>query len=263
MSAEINQKAEMQEVITVANEKGGVGKTDLTVNLSAFLAGMGKRILLIDLDPQANASYYLAQDGFKFSTADILLNGQPLDDVITSTCVRGLDIAPSTLGLSAAELRLANDVNMQFKLRKALKTIENRYDYILIDTPPSLGILTINAFTAANGVLVPVQTHFFSLHGLSNLLKTIEDLREVVNPQLRLYGVVLTMYDRRTSLAKEVEQVVTDRFDGKVFKTVIPTCVKLAEAPSHRKPINLYAPTNRIGGVYRQLAEEFLKRLNA
>jgi len=253
----------MHQVITVANEKGGVGKTDLAVNLSALLANMDKRVLLIDLDPQANASYYLAQDEFKFSTADVLLNEQPLDDVITSTCVKGLDIAPSTLGLSAAELRLANDVNMQFKLKKALKTIENHYDYIFIDTPPSLGLLTVNAFTAADGVLVPVQAHFFSLHGLSNLLRIIEDLKEVINPQLSLYGIVLTMYDRRTSLAKEVKQVVTERFDGKVFKTVIPTCIKLAEAPSHRKPITLYAPTNRIEGVYRQLAEEFLKRLNA
>ena len=253
----------MHEVITVANEKGGVGKTDLAVNLSSLLANMGKRILLIDLDPQANASYYLAQDGYKFSTADVLLAGHPLDEVITSTCVRGLDIAPSSIGLSAAQLRVASDDNMQFKLRKALKTIENHYDYILIDTPPSLGILTINAFTAANGVLVPVQTHFFSLQGISNLLMTIEDLKKVVNPQLRLYGIVLTMYDRRTSLAKEVEQIVTSRFNGKVFKTIIPTCIKLAEAPSHQKPITLYAPTNRISGVYKQLAEEFLKRLNA
>lgn len=251
----------LHTVITIANQKGGVGKTDLAVNLSSLLAGMGRRVLLIDFDPQANASYYLAQDEFKLSIADVLLDGIPLEEIIVRSCVKGLDIAPASIGLSAAQLRLASDVNMQFKLKKALSAIKNHYDYILIDTPPSLGPLTINAFTAADGILVPVQTHFFPIHGLSDLLKTVDELREVINPNLRFYGIVLTMYDRRTSLAKEVQQVVTARFNGKVFKTVIPVCIKLAEAPSHRKPITLYAPNNKIGKVYTQLAEEFLKRL--
>jgi len=251
----------MQRVITVANQKGGVGKTDLVVNLSSLLAGIGKRVLLIDFDPQANASYYLAKDSFRLTTADVLLDGIPLDDIIVKSVVKGLDIAPASIGLSAAQLRLASDVNMQFKLKKALGAIKNHYDYILIDTPPSLGPLTINAFAAADGILVPVQTHFFPIHGLSNLLKTVDELREVVNPNLKFYGIVLTMYDRRTSLAKEVQQVVTARFNGKVFKTVIPVCIKLAEAPSHRKPITLYAPSNKIAKVYTQLMEEFLQRL--
>lgn len=256
-----NQKTSMNRVITVANQKGGVGKTDLVVNLSSLLAGMGKRVLLIDFDPQANASYYLAKDSFRVTTADVLLDGIALDDIIVKSVVKGLDIAPASIGLSAAQLRLASDVNMQFKLKKALTTIKNHYDYILIDTPPSLGPLTINAFAAADGILVPVQTHFFPVHGLSDLLKTVDELREVVNPNLQFYGIVLTMYDRRTRLAKDVQQVVTARFNGKVFKTVIPVCIKLAEAPSHRKPIILYAPSNKIAKVYTQLTEEFLQRL--
>ncbi len=254
-------KQAMSTVITIANQKGGVGKTDLAVNLSSLLAGMGRHVLLIDFDPQANASYYLTQDEFTLSTADVLLDGIPLQEIIVKSCVKGLDVAPASIGLSAAQLHLAGDVNMQFKLKKALSAIKNHYDYILIDTPPSLGPLTINAFTAADGILVPVQTHFFPVHGLSDLLKTVDELREVINPNLRFYGIVLTMYDRRTSLAKEVQQVVTARFNGKVFKTVIPVCIKLAEAPSHRKPITLYAPNNKIGKVYTQLTEEFLKRL--
>jgi len=251
----------MSSVITIANQKGGVGKTDLVVNLSSLLAGMGKRVLLIDFDPQANASYYLTKDSFTLSTADVLLDGVPLEEIVVKSCVKGLNVAPSSTGLSAAQLRLASDVNMQFKLKKALGAIKNQYDYILIDTPPSLGPLTINAFAASDGILVPVQTHFFPIHGLSDLLKTVDEIREVINPNLRFYGIVLTMYDRRTSLAKEVQQVVTARFNGKVFKTVIPVCIKLAEAPSHRKPICLYAPNNKIGKVYTQLTEEFLKRL--
>ena len=255
------QETPMHRVITVANQKGGVGKTDLVVNLSSLLAGMGKRVLLIDFDPQANATYYLSEDSFRLTTADVLLDGVALDDVIVKSCVKGLDIAPGSIGLSAAQLRLASDVNMQFKLKKALGAIKNNYDYILIDTPPSLGPLTINAFAAADGILVPVQTHFFPILGLSDLLKTVDELREVINPNLQFYGIVLTMYDRRTRLAKDVQQVVTARFNGKVFKTVIPVCIKLAEAPSHRKPITLYAPSNKIGKVYTQLTEEFLKRL--
>lgn len=251
----------MNRVITVANQKGGVGKTDLVVNLSSLLARLGKHVLLIDFDPQANASYYLTEDEFTVSIADVLLDGIALDDVIVKTCIKGLDIAPASIGLSAAQLRLSSDVNMQFKLKKTLGAIKNHYDYILIDTPPSLGPLTINALTAADGILVPVQTHFFPMHGLADLLRTVDELREVINPNLRFYGIVLTMYDRRTSLAKEVQQVLTDRFNGKVFKTVIPVCIKLAEAPSHRKPITLYAPGNKIGKVYTQLTEEFLKRL--
>jgi len=251
----------MSSVITIANQKGGVGKTDLVVNLSSLLAGMGKRVLLIDFDPQANASYYLTKDSFTLSTADVLLDGVPLEEIVVKSCVKGLNVAPSSIGLSAAQLRLASDVNMQFKLKKALGAIKNQYDYILIDTPPSLGPLTINAFAASDGILVPVQTHFFPIHGLSDLLKTVDEIREVINPNLRFYGIVLTMYDRRTSLAKEVQQVVTARFNGKIFKTVIPVCIKLAEAPSHRKPICLYAPNNKIGKVYTQLTEEFLKCL--
>ena len=251
----------MHRVITVANQKGGVGKTDLSVNLSSFIAGMGKRVLLIDFDPQANASYYLTEDKFTLSTADVLLDGISLEDVIVKSCIKGLDVAPASIGLSAAQLRLASDVNMQFKLKNVLRAIKNHYDFIFIDTPPSLGPLTINAFTASDGILVPVQTHFFPIHGLSNILKTVDEMREVINPNLRLYGIVLTMYDRRTRLAKEVQDVVTARFNGKVFKTVIPVCVKLAEAPSHRKPIMLYAPSNKIVKVYTQLSEEFLGRL--
>lgn len=251
----------MSRVITVANQKGGVGKTDLAVNLSSQLAELGKRVLLIDFDPQANASWYLTKNSFKLSTADIMLNGIALDEIIVSSCVKGLDVAPSTMGLSAAQIHLSQDVNMQFKLKKKLEIISKNYDFIVIDTPPSLGPLTINAFTASDGIVVPVQTHFFPIRGLSDLLRIVEEIKEVINPDLRVYGIVLTMFDRRTSLAKEVKHVISERFGGMVFDTIIPVCVKLAEAPSHRKPICIYAPSNKIGKIYRELAEEFLTRL--
>lgn len=249
----------MQKVISVANQKGGVGKTDLTVNLSTVLAMGGNKILLIDMDPQGSATHYITSTDFDTSITEVLLDGASIDDVIIPSCVKGLDLVPATIGLGGAQIRLATDVNMQFKLRQALKASKKKYDYILIDTPPSLGILTVNSFAASDGVLVPVQPNFFSLKGLSDLLETVNKLHEMINPKLELFGVVITMYDKRTNLSKEIEEMLKRRFDKKLFTTHIPVAVKLAESPGHKKPILQYAPKHKVSDAYRTLSEEFIK----
>lgn len=250
-------------IIAIANQKGGVGKTDLAVNLSTSLASLGKRVMLIDLDPQSSATDYLSEDRPKLSTADLILTSSvSIQDIVVGTGIDKLDLAPASIGLSAAQIHLANDVNMQFKLRRKLKTIAENYDYIFIDTPPSLGLLTVNALTAANKVLVPVQTHYSSLRGLVDLMETIEKIREEINPGLELAGLVLTMYDKRTRITKEIEENVKNSFKSKVFKTVIPVCVKLAESPSHHKPINYFSPLSKVVEAYTNLAGEFLNCVN-
>lgn len=251
-------------IIAVANQKGGVGKTDLTVNLSCQLASLGKRTLIIDLDPQANSTDYLVSPGTPAgkSTADLLLDdGVGLDDVVMSNCRENLDILPSSQELSSCQIRLANDINMQFKLKKKLKPItegERNYDYVFIDTPPSLGLLMVNTLTAANGVIIPVQTQYFALDGVVQLQETIHKVREDINPALNVLGVVLTMYDRRTLISREVAEKVRDEVSERVFTTVIPTNVRLAEAPSHHKSIFEYDPDSTGAKAYRELAKEVL-----
>lgn len=252
----------MPITITVANQKGGVGKTDLIVNLASCLANSGKKVLLVDLDPQANASYYVSDTEWQLSSADLLINDSVrLDDLIVKTDLDGLNLVPSSIGLSAAQIHLASDANMQYKLKRKLRSFANNYDFVFIDTPPSLGVLTINALTASNGVIIPVQTHYLPLYGISDLIETITKIREEINPRLQLMGIVLTMYDKRTRISKEVENIVTNEFDGKVFKTTIPICIKLAESPSHHKPIILYASNSKVAQAYRNLSEEFLNCL--
>jgi chromosome partitioning protein len=251
-------------IFAVANQKGGVGKTDLTVNLSCQLASLGKRVLLIDLDPQANATDYLVAPGNPAgkTTADLLLDDSvTLDDAVLGGCRENLDIIPSHQDLSSCQIRLANDINMQFKLKKKLKAVTDGsrpYDFVLIDTPPSLGLLMVNTLTAASGVIIPVQTHYFAMDGVVRLQETISKVSEDINPNLKVLGVVLTMYDRRTLISREVAEKVREEFSERVFSTVIPINVRLAEAPSHHKSIFEYDSDSTGAKAYRELAKEIL-----
>ncbi len=251
-------------IFAVANQKGGVGKTDLTVNLACQLAALGKKTLLIDLDPQANATDYLNALGGPEgrTTAELLLDDSvTLDDVVLEGCRENLDLIPSHQNLSSSQIRLANDINMQFKLKKKLKAVTDgsrRYDFVLIDTPPSLGLLMVNTLTAATGVIIPVQTHYFAMDGVVQLQETIHKVREDINPGLKVLGVVLTMYDRRTLISREVAEKVRDEFSERVFSTVIPINVRLAEAPSHHKSIFEYDSDSSGAKAYRELAKEIL-----
>jgi len=257
-------------LIAIANQKGGVGKTDLAVNLSCQLANAGKKVILIDLDPQANTTDYLvgSEITIEKTTADLLLDDSTsLGDVLIKGCRKNLDVAPANGNLSATQIRLANDVNMQFKLKKKLKSLREtpyEYDFGVIDTPPSLGLLTVNALTAANQVLIPVQSQYFAMDGVVQLLETIQKLREDINPGLQVLGAVLTLYDMRTLLSREVEAKVRDGFiDGRVFSTVIPVNVRLAEAPSYHKSILEYDSECKGAKAYESLAGEILSCLGA
>ena len=258
------QAESFTRVIAVANQKGGVGKTDLAVNLSCNLASAGKRVLLIDMDPQANTTDYLVSPETPIikTTADLLLDDPvSLQDVLIRDCRENLDVAPADGSLSACQIRLANDINMQFKLKKKLRETKESggYDFILIDTPPSLGILTVNTLTAATEVLIPVQTQYFAMDGVVQLLETVRKVREDINPDLRVTGAVLTLYDRRTILAREVASRVRNEFsEGPVFATVIPVNVRLAEAPSYHKSILEYDSDCNGAKAYGALAEEIL-----
>jgi chromosome partitioning protein len=260
---------EFTRIIAVANQKGGVGKTDLTVNLSCQLAAAGKKVLLIDMDPQANATNYLVGPDTPIvkTTADLLLDEEvSLSDVLIRNCRENLDVAPASGDLSACQIRLANDINMQFKLKKKLKELkeDREYDYVVIDTPPSLGILTVNTLTAANQVLIPVQTQYFAMEGVVQLLDTVHKVKEDINPSLEILGAVLTLYDRRTLLAREVEAKVRKGFtDGPVFTTVIPVNIRLAEAPSYHKSIFEYDSDCNGAKAYGKLTEEILGCLEA
>jgi len=257
-------------LIAVANQKGGVGKTDLAVNLACQLATAGRRVVLIDMDPQANATDYLVDSASSVhkTTADLLMDDSvSLEDVLIKDCRENLDVAPADGNLSASQIRLANDINMQFKLKKKLKSLNEApygYDFGVIDTPPSLGLLTVNALTAANQVLIPVQSQYFAMDGVVQLLETIRKIREDINPGLEVLGAVLTLYDMRTLLSREVEAKVRNGFtDGRVFSTVIPVNIRLAEAPSYHKSILEYDAQCKGAKAYESLAEEILNCLEA
>jgi len=252
------------KIIAVANQKGGVGKTDLTVNISCQLASLGKRVLLIDMDPQANATTYLVAPDTPIvkTTADLLLDDSlTLDDVVIRECRENLDVVPSDVSLSACQIKLANDIGMQFKLKRKLKALSEEsgaYDYVLIDTPPSLGLLTVNTLTAASRVIIPIQSQYLAMEGVVQLEETIRKVKEDINPGLGILGAVLTLYDRRTLISKEVESKVRNGFGGRVFSTVIPVNVRLAEAPSHHKSIFEYDPDCNGARAYGELAKEIL-----
>ncbi len=250
----------MGQVITIANQKGGVGKTTTAVNLSSCLAVAEKRTLLIDIDPQANATSGLGIDPRQLdrSTYDVLVNQEKIERIIQTTRVPNLDIVPAHINLVGAEVELIQVIAREKILREALKQVKANYDYVFIDCPPSLGILTLNALTAADSVLIPIQCEYYALEGLSQLLNTIKLVQKHLNKGLEINGVLLTMYDNRLNLCNQVAQEVRNFFKEKVFDTVITRNVRLSEAPSFGLPIILYDATSAGAESYMKLAEEIL-----
>jgi chromosome partitioning protein len=249
-------------VTACTNQKGGVGKTTTVVNLAAFLALSGTSTLVIDIDPQGNATSGLGVDRRRLDRAvyDVIVDRVPLDEVIVGTSIDGLDLAPSTPALSGAEIELVEIAGRERRLAASLAGLGGRYERVLIDCPPSLGLLTVNALTAADGVLIPIQTEYYALEGLSALVNTIRLVREDLNPRLEIEGVLLTMYDARTNLSAQVAAEVRRHMNGTVYETVVPRSVRLSEAPSHGLPIAIYDPSSRGAVAYGALAAEVAAR---
>lgn len=249
-----------------ANQKGGVAKTTTVVNLGACLAALGRRVLVVDTDPQSNATTSLGINPRELTASlyDVLVDQKPIQQVLTVTNQLGLDLIPATTDLAGAELEIARQMARERLLARALKPVLEQYDYIFIDEPPSLGLLTINGFTAAtHGVIIPVQCEYLALEGLSLLLETVRQVREVLNDRLLIAGVVLTMYDSRTNLGQQVVQEVHRFFPKEIFQTIIPRNVRLSEAPSHGQTILSYAPHSPGAQAYQALAREFITRFES
>lgn len=252
----------MGRTMAVVNQKGGVGKSTTAVNLGAYLAASGCRVLVADLDPQGNATSGVGIEKKAISSCmyDVLIEAASLQDVIKPTAIEGLFIAPATIALAGAEVELVSAISREFRLKTALQSVVAEYDYILVDSPPSLGLLTLNGLAAADGVLIPMQCEYYALEGLSQLIQTIDMVRKHVNPALKVDGVVMTMFDSRTNLSQQVTDDVRSFLQDKVkvYSTVIPRNVRLSEAPSFGQPINLYDDKCRGAVAYQELAREVL-----
>lgn len=250
----------MVKVIAIANQKGGVGKTTTAVNLAACLAQKGRKVLMLDEDPQGNATSGLGFDklDIKKCVYDTLINDVPMKDVLLHSDYENLDVIPATIQLAGAEIELVSLMNREGRLKNALERVKHDYDYVLIDCPPSLGLLTINALTAANSVLVPIQCEFYALEGVSQLMNTIKLVQRNLNPALKLEGVLMTMFDQRTNLSSDVVGEVRKYFNTKMYNTIIPRNVRLSEAPSHGQPVIVYDPKSKGAQVYSELAQEVL-----
>ena len=252
----------MSYVLTLANQKGGVGKTTTAVNLAAFLGKKKKKVLVLDLDPQGNATSGLGIDKGELETTiyDVLVNDEPIADTIWESSADNVSICPTNINLAGAEIELVNVMSRENVLKEALKPVKEDYDYIIIDCPPSLSILTINALTASDGIIIPIQGEYYALEGLTQLIDTINIVKKKLNKNLSILGVVLTMFDRRTQLTRQVQEEVDNYFGDKVFNTVIPRNVRLAEAPSHGVAILDYDKSSKGAKAYEALASEVIKR---
>ena len=249
----------MGKIISVANQKGGVGKTTTTVNLSTILAKKGKKVLLIDTDPQGNATSGLGvSKDVELSVYDILIGDTEFDETLKETAIKNLKVCPSNISLAGAEVQLVSMMSREQRLKTKLDKIKDQYDYILIDCPPSLGLVTLNAFTASDSVLIPVQCEYFALEGLGQLLNTVNLVKKHLNKNLEIEGALLTMYDARTNLSNQVVKEVKKYFETKMYNTIIPRNVRLSEAPSHGQPVIVYDPKSKGAMVYQELAREVI-----
>ena len=250
----------MGRIISIANQKGGVGKTTTAVNVSTILAKKNKKVMLIDADPQGNASSGLGlEKDIENSLYDVLINDVEIKDTLQDTSIKNLKVCPSNMNLAGAEVELVSQMSREQRLKEKLETIKDEFDYIIIDCPPSLGLITLNAFTASNSVLIPVQCEYFALEGLGQLLNTVNLVKKHLNKSIEIEGAVLTMYDIRTNLSNQVVKEVKRYFDDKVYKTVMPRNIKLSEAPSFGMPITLYDPKSKGARAYEKLTREILK----
>ncbi len=252
----------MTQIISVVNQKGGVGKTTTTVSLAAFIGKKRKKVLMIDLDPQGNATSGLGIDKSEIenSTYDVMVNDVPISEAIVESSANNVDICPTNINLAGAEVELVGAMSREQILKNAIEEVADNYDYIFIDCPPSLGILTINALTASNNLIIPIQGEYYALEGLSQLVDTVNKVKKKLNKNINILGVVLTMFDKRTQLTRQVKDEVENYFGDKVFKTLIPRNVRLAEAPSHGLAISDYDPNSKGGKAYESLASEVLKK---
>jgi len=249
------------KIVAIANQKGGVGKTTTAVNLSSIVARRGKKVILIDADPQGNATSGLGIDKeFEETLYDVLVNQVDIIPTLEDTCIKNLKVCPSNMDLAGAEVELVSVMSREHRLKDMLDEIKDDYDYIFIDCPPSLGLITLNAFTAADSVLIPVQCEYYALEGLGQLLNTIALVKKHLNKELEIEGAVLTMYDMRTNLSNQVVREVKRYFGDSVFRTVIPRNIKLSEAPSFGMPISLYDAKSKGAKCYEKLAREFIKK---
>ena len=250
----------MGKIISIANQKGGVGKTTTAINMSTILAKRGKKVLFIDADPQGNGTSGLGVNKEqKFSIYDGLIEDIEVENTLQKTQVKNLDLCPSNMNLAGAEVQLVSMEDREYRLKTKLNNIRDKYDFIIIDCPPSLGLITLNAFTASNSVLIPVQCEYYALEGLGQLLNTVELVRKHMNKDFKVEGALLTMYDARTNLSNQVVKEVKRYFEDKVYKNVIPRNVKLSEAPSYGMPITLYDPRSKGAKSYEKFTREFLK----
>ena len=252
----------MGRIIAVANQKGGVGKTTTSINLSACLAELGKKVLAIDMDPQGNMTSGLGIDKneVEYSVYDLILSEVEIEQVICKEAIENLDVLPSNINLSAAEIELIGVEDKEYIIHNEVEKVRDNYDFVIIDCPPSLNTLTINAMTTADSILVPIQCEYYALEGLSQLIHTIELVKERLNPNLEIEGVVFTMYDARTNLSLQVVENVKDNLNQTIYKTIIPRNIRLAEAPSHGLPIHLYDPKSAGAESYMLLAEEVINK---
>lgn len=249
------------KVISIANQKGGVGKTTTAVNLSTVLAKKGKKVLMIDTDPQGNATSGLGIDkNVNFSVYDVIINDVEIENTVQQTMVKNLEVCPSNINLAGAEVELVAMMSREHRLKEKIDNQKDKYDYIIIDCPPSLGLITLNAFTASDSVLIPVQCEYYALEGLGQLLNTINLVKKHLNKDLEIEGALLTMFDIRTNLSNQVVKEVNKYFENKVYKTVIPRNVRLSEAPSYGMPISVYDPKSKGAKSYDKFVKEFLKK---